>query len=179
MREYHHLYEKIAMIGKEKLREGGLCLMYIENHHLGKIHKLVSPYLEYYMLFILTNNDFFRRLPFTQINPRYRPVLGMVKGKIGERHGTIDDILPTSKPEKKHHPWQQDVGPQIRLIEHFTKVGGTVFDPMGGSMTTGVACLHTGRKFIGAEIDKDNFLLGKHRLEEDVIQLVKITPNAA
>ena len=36
-----------------------------------------------------------------------------------------------------------------QLIEDFTDPGELVWDPYGGSMTTGVACLQLGRRFLG------------------------------
>jgi len=44
--------------------------------------------------------------------------------------------------------------------------GGTVLDPFMGSGSTGVACLETGRRFVGIEIDSDVYSLAKDRLEE-------------
>ena len=35
-----------------------------------------------------------------------------------------------------------------------------------GSGSTGVACVNTGRNFIGIELDKDYFAIAKKRIEE-------------
>lgn len=45
-------------------------------------------------------------------------------------------------------------------------VGATVLDPFAGSFTTGVACLQTGRKFIGFELDRKYCELGARRLAD-------------
>ena len=48
------------------------------------------------------------------------------------------------------------------LIE---KLGAqTVLDPFAGSGTTGVACIETGRRFVGIEIDPDYFRVACNRL---------------
>lgn len=43
-------------------------------------------------------------------------------------------------------------------------VGATVLDPYMGSGTTGVACLQTGRRFIGIELDKGYCAIARKRL---------------
>ena len=42
---------------------------------------------------------------------------------------------------------------------------GTVLDPFMGSGTTGIACVRTGRKFIGIEIDKSYFDIAVKRIK--------------
>lgn len=39
----------------------------------------------------------------------------------------------------------------VQLVEDFTEVGDLVLDPFTGAGTTGVACLKTGRRFLGFE----------------------------
>jgi len=45
-------------------------------------------------------------------------------------------------------------------------LGKTVLDPYMGSGTTGVACVTSGRKFIGVEIDEDYFAIACARIEK-------------
>ncbi len=48
----------------------------------------------------------------------------------------------------------------------FLPEGCTVLDPFMGSGTTGVACMNTGRNFIGIEIDPGYHAIAKRRIEE-------------
>lgn len=48
--------------------------------------------------------------------------------------------------------------------------GATVFDPFMGSGTTGVACVRTGRDFIGAETDPTCFAIAECRIAEAQLQ---------
>ena len=46
-----------------------------------------------------------------------------------------------------------------------------VLDPFMGSGSTGVACVHTNRNFIGIEIDEEYFDIAKKRIEEATQQI--------
>jgi len=46
----------------------------------------------------------------------------------------------------------------------------TVLDPFMGSGTTGVACVRTGRRFIGIEIDPGYFAIAERRIREAQLQ---------
>ena len=56
------------------------------------------------------------------------------------------------------------------LICAVTDIGGLVLDPFMGSGTTGVACLQTGRRFIGVEIDPGYFDIARRRIEQAAAQ---------
>ena len=56
----------------------------------------------------------------------------------------------------------------VRLTS--TPTGGVVLDPFMGSGTTGVACMQTGRNFIGVEIDPGYFAIAKKRIEDAAAQ---------
>lgn len=58
---------------------------------------------------------------------------------------------------EKVHPTQKPVELIERIIKDGSKPGATVFDGFMGSGTTGVACLNTGRKFIGVELQQKYF----------------------
>ena len=45
----------------------------------------------------------------------------------------------------------------IQWLERWTAPGDTVLDLFAGLGSVAVACLHTGRRYVGAEIDPDRF----------------------
>lgn len=49
-----------------------------------------------------------------------------------------------------------------------TPTGGVVLDPFMGSGTTGLACLATGRKFVGIEKEKAYFKIARRRIQEKI-----------
>lgn len=54
------------------------------------------------------------------------------------------------------------------MIKTYTHEGETVLDPCMGSGSTGVACVHAGREFIGMELDKGYFEIAEKRIREAV-----------
>jgi site-specific DNA-methyltransferase (adenine-specific) len=52
------------------------------------------------------------------------------------------------------------------MIKTYTNENETVLDMCMGSGSTGVACVNTGRNFIGFEIDKDYYELAQNRISE-------------
>ncbi len=51
------------------------------------------------------------------------------------------------------HPNEKPVSLMRQLVDSYSPKDGTILDPFMGSGTTGVACMETGRNFIGCEID--------------------------
>ena len=49
--------------------------------------------------------------------------------------------------------------------------GDTILDPFMGSGTTGVACVQTGRNFIGIEIDEEYFKIAEKRIKDAEMQM--------
>lgn len=69
--------------------------------------------------------------------------------------------------ERGLHPTQKPVPLLEYLIKTYTHEGGTVLDNCMGSGSTGVACLRTGRQFIGIEKDQRYFQTAQERLEKE------------
>lgn len=74
-----------------------------------------------------------------------------------------------SEPQKRanHHPTVKPLA-LMRYLCRLTQTptGGIVLDPFMGSGTTGVACVQTGRNFIGVEIDPGYFEIAQKRIEQ-------------
>ena len=69
------------------------------------------------------------------------------------------------------HPAAKPLKLILQLIRDFTDPGETILDPFMGSGTTGVACVQTGRNFIGIEIDPGYFAIAERRIAEAQQQL--------
>lgn len=64
----------------------------------------------------------------------------------------------------KVHPTQKPVALMEYLIRTYTNEGETVLDNCMGSGTTGVACVNTGRRFIGIERDPGHYKMARQRV---------------
>lgn len=87
-----------------------------------------------------------------------------------EAHGNMK--FPTSiqryqkpHPSKALHPTEKPVAFCESLIKTYSNPGDTVLDNCMGSGPTGVACVRTGRRFIGMELDETYFAIAKERIE--------------
>jgi len=68
----------------------------------------------------------------------------------------------------KRHPAQKPIELMAWCIKWIS--GALVLDPFMGSGTTGIACLRTGRRFIGIEIDEHYFEIARERLQNEINQ---------
>jgi DNA modification methylase len=84
----------------------------------------------------------------------------------GERYPlSVIDISNANRRERIH-PTQKPVALLEYLIKTYTNEGETVLDFTMGSGTAGVACVNTGRDFIGIEKDPDYFAIAERRINE-------------
>ena len=81
------------------------------------------------------------------------------------RTGDLREVLARGEKGPCDHPWQQTVGPFSRLVEMAARPGELVLDPFLGSGTTALACLATGRRFLGCDVDPGAVSLALERLQ--------------
>ncbi|MCL1948533.1 MAG: site-specific DNA-methyltransferase [Turicibacter sp.] len=87
---------------------------------------------------------------------------GVVTESDGKRYPTTQLYFPSEKTTI--HPTQKPVALFEYLIKTYTREGDTVLDNCMGSGTTAVACLNTGRNFIGFEKDAEYHRLALERI---------------
>ena len=104
---------------------------------------------------------------------QYREMDRTIWVETGERYPT--DVVKFSNwngalfgNTKKHvkHPTSKPVPLLEYLIKTYTNEGETVLDNCMGSGSTGVACVNTGRHFIGMELDPDYFRIAEERIKD-------------
>lgn len=86
-----------------------------------------------------------------------------------DRYPLDVQIFSTGDQSKKLHPTQKPVELLEYLIKTYTREEDIVLDNCMGSGRTGVACIHTKRKFIGMELEKKFFELS----EEEITTLIR------
>ena len=78
--------------------------------------------------------------------------------------GKVSSVWQYPPAKSQGHITTKPVEIMQRIIESTTNEGDIVFDPFTGSGTTGVACVKTGRSFIGIELDKGYLELASKRI---------------
>ena len=97
--------------------------------------------------------------------PGFGNVNGMTKSDTLRISGGAGVGFMRSAEEKKH-TCPKPLNLMNLVIQRLTRPDATILDPFMGSGTTGVACINTGRKFIGIEIDPTYFDIACKRIED-------------
>ncbi len=77
---------------------------------------------------------------------------------------SIIKIPQEHKCDGKNHPTQKPVALLEWLIRTYTDEGNVVLDSCMGSGSTAIACIKTGRSFIGMELDESYYRLALERI---------------
>jgi len=85
--------------------------------------------------------------------------------RLGSRANSCGKTYPNDA-NSIEHPCAKPIAMTAWLVNRASLEGMTVLDPFMGSGTTGVACVQTGRKFIGCEIDPGYFAIAERRIRE-------------
>jgi site-specific DNA-methyltransferase (adenine-specific) len=71
---------------------------------------------------------------------------------------------------EKVHPTQKPVELIAKAIEDATDPGAVVLDTFMGSGTTAVACIRTGRNYIGFELDEKYHTIAMERIKAEILE---------
>lgn len=97
--------------------------------------------------------------------PKVEFILFMHKGRSLIRGKRDPNILRFNRTGNNLHPTEKPVDMCEYLISKFSDEDNVVLDPFMGSGATGVACVNTGRSFVGIELDDGYFDIAKQRIE--------------
>jgi DNA modification methylase len=99
--------------------------------------------------------------------PTWQPILFYGNAaNAGEQLKPLHRLMMDSAP-KNGHPCPKPLEPWIWLVLKASKPEECVADPFTGSGTTGVACIRTGRRFIGIEIEEKYCAIAAERLRRE------------
>jgi site-specific DNA-methyltransferase (adenine-specific) len=83
----------------------------------------------------------------------------------------LSHSIAATNPERVGHPTQKPYRVMAWSMEQVGVMNGaTICDPYMGSGTTGIACIRTGRRFIGIELDKGYFDIACDRIRRELQQ---------
>ena len=96
-----------------------------------------------------------------RMNTQYPSIFNLWEGRKSK-----SNVLEYPKDMDGFHPTQKPVALLEDLIKTFSNPENLVLDFTMGSGSTGVACVNTGRSFIGMELDEGYFERAKKRIQE-------------
>jgi site-specific DNA-methyltransferase (adenine-specific) len=97
------------------------------------------------------------------------PAVGMLRSiNVGMREKTIMTIFPCHYGNV--HPTEKPVRLAERILALISDPGDTIYDPFMGSGSFGVACIQTGRKYIGSEMNPEYFDIAVRRISDALAQ---------
>jgi site-specific DNA-methyltransferase (adenine-specific) len=97
------------------------------------------------------------------------PAVGTMRFiKDGMREKTIIPIFPCHYGSV--HPTEKPVRLAERILALISNPGDTIYDPFMGSGSFGVACIRTGRKYIGSEMNPEYFDTACKRINDSLQQ---------
>lgn len=83
-------------------------------------------------------------------------------------------VLTFDKEETHEHPTQKPVALMDYLVRTYSNLGDVVLDNCMGSGTTGVACVQSGREFIGIEMDEAYFQIAERRIKSSTRPTINV-----
>jgi site-specific DNA-methyltransferase (adenine-specific) len=164
-KEFEYLYEGMAKEAKRVLRRGGSLITLCGHYQLARVLPAMAQHLKYRWIIKLDQPGSFARMAMG-ILVTWKPMLWFVNDALSPRRNIRDTCAIGKRSKASGHPWEQDTDYALWGIDNLTDEGDTILDPFMGSGTTGVACVQTGRNFIGIEIYEDYFKIAERRIME-------------
>jgi len=115
----------------------------------------------------------------TRIPAAYVLTSSLYRGSYDSPHSDVSGMkyprsvmkIPKHSANETLHPTQKPVALMAYLVKTYTNEGDTVLDFTCGSGSTGVACIETGRTFIGIEKQAEYFAIAEQRLADAAAKL--------
>ena len=173
--EFQYIWEPLGEQSKRLLIIGGSLITLCGHYQIPFVIDALSKNLRYWWILSM-NHKTLKRLPGKWVCVQHKPGLWYVneRRKKGDTECPIDSLSAGTNSEWKEsqslHKWGQPTSWFAHYIERLTNPGDTILDPFMGSGTTGVACVQTGRNFIGIEIDEKYYAIAQKRIKDALQQ---------
>jgi DNA modification methylase len=158
--EYLYLYDSLAKLASQKLREGGSVVFYPGQLNIAEVIQMFSKYpnLTYWWMLAVKHALPGNRIHVRGVRNCWKGMLWYVKGKKKLVVNDVDDFIQSSAPDKNLHPWAQSSVEAEFIIKNLTvSEFSLVVDPFLGSGTFAIPAIKLNRYFIGIDSDKQAF----------------------
>ena len=167
-KEYLRLYKDLAIVASRLLKVGGSLVTNVGHCIIPDVIQYMKDAgLTYWWAIAVKLSGPFDRSYQRGVSIKWKPLLWFVKGNKNNAIDFISDYTESKPPEKAFHEWTQSTVEAEHVISRLTVENQLVLDPMMGSGTTGVVAIKLNRKFIGIELDKWSFEIGKGRINDN------------
>lgn len=164
------------------MRDFRYCWYWRKSNVTGGIYSKVQPMrciediVVFYRRRPTYNPQGLRKLDGGKVNAASRTnIYGQKKNPSVQQYtGYPHHLLEFRKDAHQMHPTQKPVALLEYLIRTYTVPGETVLDNCMGSGSTGVACVNTGRDFIGIEKEKKYFDIAAARINDAESQMLSV-----
>lgn len=165
-RQYVPLYGKLAEEAARLLKPGGSLVVMSGQSYMIEIAAAMAAHLNYrWCLTYLCRGGKAPQIWDRRIITTWKPILWFTSGQhVGDWIGDVVHSDVNDNSGQDHHHWGQSLSGISRLVDLCSKPGDLVCDPFVGAGSTGVACLQSGRRFIGIDCDKDALETTRRRL---------------
>jgi site-specific DNA-methyltransferase (adenine-specific) len=149
------LWSDLGAFASRVLKPGRLLVAYSGKFALPEVMERLGEHLSWVWCGAVLLPGRHRSVRARMIWNTWRSVLIYSAGPYKPRGWMLDSFMAEGRGDKAldDHQWQQTLGPFVRWVEQVSKPGELVLDPFVGGGTTGLACLATGRRFIGVDVD--------------------------
>jgi hypothetical protein len=165
------LYRRIAELGRDLLKPGRFCLVYVGHEYRYQVETVMRPYLEPYcggwhITVRFTGGQDTK--PYRKVINKSRTVLIFFKPPLGDDLPRVFmDLIDGGGREKSHHKWQQSLSEATYLIDRFSSPGDLIADPCAGSGTVALAAKLSGRLWVATDVDAAAARVARMRLAEE------------
>lgn len=163
--EYLPLYNDLGVVATNVLKNGASLVTYVGQYAIPEVIEIMrrTGLTYWWTIAIILSGSFAKYYP-RHVSIKWKPLLWFVKGDKLSTTDFLSDVIISDTPSKALHEWEQSPIEAEHVISRLTVEGQTVFDPMMGSNTTGLAAIKLNRKFIGIELDEEKFQIAEARL---------------
>jgi DNA modification methylase len=165
--EYLPLWGDLGALAARVLKPGGFLVAYSGQLWLDEVIAMLREHLTWYWQDILLLPGGKSRVNGRKKFQEFKPVLVYVKEPFKRIREWGPDIIVSPAPSKRYHEWGQSLAPIKELVGRYSNPGDLVCDPFLGGGTTALACLLTGRRCIGYELDPETADIARHRIERE------------
>ena len=151
------LYQDTLTLASRVLEPGGVLLMILPHYAMPEIMHMNFGTLQWrWLLNMDQRSGSYARLVNSRksIKVSWKPIGWWYQPGGPKDFAWMTDSFENPPPDKSQHKWAQSPEWAEYCLE-FVREGGLVVDPMCGTGTVPVACVRSGRPFIGVDIDEE------------------------